>query len=295
MRAIGHLRLEELTLLPGQEWSPPAVGWHAVRLAAGPAYWLGRPQPLELAQGEVLILSPRARGLVRASRLHEARLEGFVFKPDLLLGLLPPLERQCFDQWAAEPAQAVRVLSSLHPAAQRFAELGAGQRPGRGLTARAQLLGILGAVFDEELTRQPAPPPRVPAAVHRFEELIARMPEMEFARYSPEQLARLCGCTTRHFGRLFRSQFGKSPRDRQTELRLRKAGQLLVGTGVKVAEVAQESGYRSLSLFNVLFKKHYGMTPSQWRQREPATRAPTRRPRLAPRSSPIRNIADIIT
>ena len=36
-------------------------------------------------------------------------------------------------------------------------------------------------------------------------------------------------------------------------------------TESKVVEVALESGYQSLSLFNLMFKRHFGLTPAKWR------------------------------
>jgi len=80
-------------------------------------------------------------------------------------------------------------------------------------------------------------------------------------------LASLCGCSARHFNRLFRSCFGISVRARQTQLRLIKARQLLSETEKKVLEIALDSGYRNLSLFNLLFKRQFGMTPSESRRR----------------------------
>ena len=85
--------------------------------------------------------------------------------------------------------------------------------------------------------------------------------------HTPAQLASLCGCSGRHFNRLFRSCFGISVRARQTELRLLKARQLLTETEKKVLEIAVDSGYRNLSLFNLLFKRQFGMTPSETRRK----------------------------
>ena len=93
------------------------------------------------------------------------------------------------------------------------------------------------------------------------------MPDAEIINHSPEELARLCGCSPRHFNRLFRAHFAVSARARQTELRLLKARQLLCSTNEKIIQVALNCGYRSLSLFNSIFKKRFGVTPSGYRQK----------------------------
>ena len=73
----------------------------------------------------------------------------------------------------------------------------------------------------------------------------------------------------RHLNRLFREHLGVSVRAKQTELRLLKASQLLRETDAKIVNVALESGYRNLSLFNAMFKKRFRMTPSLWRRDKP--------------------------
>src|SRR5262249_4810134 len=101
----------------------------------------------------------------------------------------------------------------------------------------------------------------------RFRELIQQMPDKEILNQSPDALAQLCGCSPRHFGRLFRRYFGVSLRTKQIELRLLLARQLLMDTDSKIIQVAMESGYRSLGLFNVMFKRAFGMTPTEWRRK----------------------------
>jgi transcriptional regulator GlxA family with amidase domain len=105
--------------------------------------------------------------------------------------------------------------------------------------------------------------------MNRFEQIISRMPDAELIEHSSEELARLCGCTPRHFNRLFRLRFGAPTRAKQTELRLLKARQLLEVSTITVAQVSVECGYRSVILFNSLFRRRFGMSPSEWRQNVP--------------------------
>ena len=77
----------------------------------------------------------------------------------------------------------------------------------------------------------------------------------------------MCGCSLRHFRRMFRKQFKTSIRAKQTELRLEKARQLLTETDDKTSTIAHAAGYRHLGFFNMMFKKKFGMTPTEWRRR----------------------------
>ena len=45
-----------------------------------------------------------------------------------------------------------------------------------------------------------------------------------------------------------------------------RARELLATTKSKVVDVALESGYQSLSLFNFMFNRRFGMSPGRWRQ-----------------------------
>ena len=56
-------------------------------------------------------------------------------------------------------------------------------------------------------------------------------------------------------------------REKQVELRLTRARELLATTDSKVVDVAMESGYQSTSLFNLIFKQRFGLSPAKWRDR----------------------------
>jgi AraC-like DNA-binding protein len=264
------LRIEETTLPPCQEWTDEAAAWRFVRISAGAAYWMGAAQPRSLTEGEVLVIWPAVKALVRASQLNSVLLHGFAFVPEWLCGLLTLAERRFFE-CAGQPGEPVNVLPSTHPFAQGFARLIAQRDSDQNLARRAEVLGLVAAYFGQGLSPQPPPPGRSPSVRDRFEEIICRMPDLELIRHSPEQLARLCGCSPRHFSRLFRERFGVSPRVRQTEMRLLNARQLLSNSEKKIAQIALDSGYRSSSLFNSLFKRRFGASPSSWREQAART------------------------
>jgi transcriptional regulator GlxA family with amidase domain len=97
--------------------------------------------------------------------------------------------------------------------------------------------------------------------------LLERTPSAELLEMSFGELARQTHCTSRHLSRLFRELVGMSFRDKRAELRLTRARDLLATSRSKVVEVALESGYKSLSLFNLMFTRHFGTSPGRWRQK----------------------------
>jgi transcriptional regulator GlxA family with amidase domain len=133
-----------------------------------------------------------------------------------------------------------------------------------------EALGLVAAVFDPKASIRSEPEPLWASSMQRFRQLISVLPDVEIINYSPGELARLCGCSLRHFNHLFRNHFGASVRDRQAELRLLKSCQCLRNTDSEVFVVAQDCGFQSVEKFNFLFKKRFRVAPSEWRQREQA-------------------------
>ena len=257
--------MEETKLPPGQEWSSDAAAWRFVRVSDGAAYWLDPVKPRALSAGEVLVLAPAVRALVRASQLNTVVLHGFAFLPELLCGFLTLAERRFFESPTPGTAGAANFLPTTHPLAERFAVLVTGGEARQGLVYRAEVLGWVAAFFSEFLASADVHPESAQSARDRFLRIICQMPDLEVIHHSPEQLARFCGCSARHFNRLFREHFGESPRARQRELRLLRARLLLSASEDRIPQIALDSGYRSLSLFNSLFKRRFGMSPTEWR------------------------------
>lgn len=266
MRARGHLQTEEIRLPPGNEWMDETNAWRLVRVRSGAAYWLGSGLARPLAVGEVIVAPPGTSGMVRASQIGEVILDAFNFSLELIFGLFTLAERHLIETGGELGLSQVRFLPSTHPVSQQFAAMTESPRHENGLGERIDALGVVAAVFDISLAGHRVTVPHGRSAGQRFQQLVASMPDSELINHSPEELARLCGCSPRHFNRLFQKRFGISARTRQTELRLLKASRLLRETDSRILEVAGESGYRNLSLFNALFKKRFGVTPSEWRK-----------------------------
>jgi AraC-like DNA-binding protein len=266
MKSPGHLVIDSVPLGPGEEWGEAGGAWLFLHVTRGAAYWLGGEHARSLNEGEMLILPPKVKGAVRASQIGPVVLHTVSFAPDLLCGFFTLDERHFFENTAGSAGQ-LQFLPTTHPATRQFAALvGQGaQRP--TLARRLEVLSLVAAVFDQEITRHRSAPPLGATAAARFKQLIAEMPDTEMINHSPDRLAHLCGCSPRHFNRLFRQHFGVSARQRQTELRLLRARQLLATSDAKIMQVALESGYRNLSLFNFLFKRRFGATPSAWRRK----------------------------
>jgi len=266
-----HLIIEELALRPSGEWKPEAHGWTVVRVAEGAGYCLQGAGARELNPGDTVISGPSAGIILRASQLGIMKLEFFLVLPQYLNGLLTVTEWRQLEDAAKHAAPHVLHFQANDPAAQKFTRI-AGQRQRDCLSSRSAMLQLWASSISGLL---PAHDP-MGGGVHlrdRFREFIGKMSESELATRSLSELAGQLHCSERHFSRLFREEFNVSLRSRQTELRLQRARQLLAATNAKIINVAYESGYRHLGLFNQMFKRRFGLTPSAWRQKNLAPSA----------------------
>ena len=257
MTSVRHLILQEMSLRPGGEWTPSG-GWTVVRAAEGAGYCLQTGVARELNAGDMVIVGAHAAAIFRASQLGVLKLEFFRVLPQCLNGLLTIAEWRQLEDASSQTATRLLHFTATEPPAQKFTRLTA--RPQRdGLAARSALLqlwvgsitSLLSAtVFVENNFR------------NRFRQFVSKMSEAELAMRSLTELAGELHCSKRHFSRIFREEFHVPLRTRQTELRLQHARQLLIESDAKVISVAYESGYRHLGLFNAMFKKRFGVTPS---------------------------------
>jgi len=268
MNVERHLILQELSLRPSGEWTPGG-GWTVVRVVEGAGYCLQAGTAREMNPGDMVIAGSHAMAIFRASQLCIWKLEFFIILPQYLNGLLTVTEWQQLEDASSQVATRLLFFPANDHTAQKFTRIAA-QSQRDCLSARSGLLQLWASSITGLLPAN-GTAPVVNNLRERFRQLVGKMSESELATRSLTQLAEELHCSERHFSRLFREEFHISLRSRQTELRLQRARQLLAESDAKIISVAYESGYRHLGLFNAMFKRRFGVTPSQWRQQNLAT------------------------
>src|ERR1700723_1981389 len=144
-------------------------------------------------------------------------------------------------------------------------ELTASQNRG-GLSFRLKLLQLLAEAFGDQLG-QSATDPGISDARQRLELFLKETPSSELLEMNFTELAQRTNCTSRHLSRIFHKLVGMSFNDKRSELRLSRALELLATSQLKVVDVALESGFKSLSQFNQMFTRRFGLSPGRWRQK----------------------------
>jgi len=77
------------------------------------------------------------------------------------------------------------------------------------------------------------------------------------------KLAEHCGMSAKSFSYLFNKYIGVSPIDYLIQHRMKRARELLMMSHYSIKQVAASVGYEDALYFSRLYKKHYGVAPSQ--------------------------------
>lgn len=85
--------------------------------------------------------------------------------------------------------------------------------------------------------------------------------DLPISRYAEE-----CHLSESRFTHLFHEVIGKSPIAYLTEARIRRAEELLYDTALPISAVAEAVGVKSPYYFSRFFKKHTGLSPTEFRK-----------------------------
>lgn len=275
-----HLVIKYINLPPAGEWRPEIPGWVFAHVTAGQAYSMHTLKNQQLETGSVIAFPWLDKGYVRASQLDWASIHFFQVEPDRLPGLVTLGEQQFLQLAAKRDNSPPRVFLASHSVSERFKKVCGLSKPNQ-FFARLQMLQIFTDAMGDDLNvaqceKEPISEAAVDARA-RMAELLNQMPTAALLDLTLNELVKQVHCTPRHGSRVFNDVVGMSFRKKQSEVRLQRAQELLATTQRKVIDVAMESGFQSVSLFNLLFKRRFGLTPSKWRERAKASNTPKRK------------------
>jgi len=257
--------MREFVIPAGGEWTSRLPGWAVVQVSKGTGYCLHPQLSQELETGSLLLIAAGTQGTIRASQLGEMAFHAFNVLPERLTGLITLFEQSQL-KVAESRKDLLQILPPDSPAAIKMHKLHAAPQ-GLGLLFRLKLLQFFVEMIGHELERF-LPADGASDAKLRLQLFLKTTSSSELLEMNFNELAQRIHCTSRHLGRIFQELVGMSFRDKRGAIRLERARELLATTDSKIVDVALESGFKSLSLFNLMFARHYGMSPGKWRQKQ---------------------------
>jgi AraC family transcriptional regulator len=130
----------------------------------------------------------------------------------------------------------------------------------------------LGAVLAHELLRlnnvAPAAKPYIRGGLAgRQKNQVADYIEQHLTEdISLPELAEVAGLSPFHFSRAFKQSFGLPPHRYLTSRRMERAKLLLAKPAVSVTQIGLDLGFGETSSFTTAFRKHAGLTPTEYRR-----------------------------
>lgn len=117
---------------------------------------------------------------------------------------------------------------------------------------------------------EPEPPQQqhAPGSSRLIREIVATMQARLHDNLTLKNIAQQFAFSPNYLGHLFKEETGQGFSEMLTELRMKRARELLKDPKVKIYEVAGQVGYRYMPYFSRQFKETFGMTPMEFRKRE---------------------------
>jgi transcriptional regulator GlxA family with amidase domain len=81
-----------------------------------------------------------------------------------------------------------------------------------------------------------------------------------------DEVARAASLSPFYLTRIFKARYGVPPYRYLIRLRISHASQLLRDSSLSVTQICHRSGFNSLSHFITTFRRHTGLSPSQYRR-----------------------------
>ena len=101
-----------------------------------------------------------------------------------------------------------------------------------------------------------------------FKDLLANFNKVRFLKLGLNAITQNINYDKKYLCRVFKKYMGMTMTDYLNHVRLDYAINMIQNTDRNILDIAQDLGFSSISYFNVIFKKRYGITPMQARHRK---------------------------
>ena len=147
--------------------------------------------------------------------------------------------------------QAGRIFAAMHECE--------GLHISKELAITAKLFELLAMLAEQQITPAEAMPPYILKAINYIENNYVE-------GISVTHLAASLNLDRSYFSAAFKRATNKSPQEYAVDYRLEKAAELMITHGYRPGEAGQSVGYRDIFNFSRMFKRRYGVSPTEYIQ-----------------------------
>ncbi|WP_413379027.1 helix-turn-helix domain-containing protein [Paenibacillus taichungensis] len=228
--------------------------------------------------GELLLIPP---GSIHSSLSHNGK--GFTYfcmhfdiDDQLFLSLLARIKQVLFDVDSPVTRQIEPVLRKLMSSADNRAASTMVQRM-QLQSAVFELFGHLWEAVSQEAAQLFTDGYEKIELAHQIRNRLQGLVSQQFkqgresdSHYGIDDIAAELGISSSHCNRVFRQVYGQSPRVYLSEMVLHEAKVLLGNPKLSVQNIAAMLGYKDIAHFSRQFKRWSGISPTRYRQEQPA-------------------------
>ncbi|RAW12641.1 AraC family transcriptional regulator [Paenibacillus taichungensis] len=228
--------------------------------------------------GELLLIPP---GSIHSSLCHNAK--GFTYfcmhfdiDDQLFLSLLARIKQVLFNSDSPVTRQIEPVLHKLMSSADNRAASTMVQRM-QLQSAVFELFGHLWEAVSQEAAQLFTDGYEKIELAHQIRNRLQGLVSQQFkqgresdSHYGIDDIAAELGISSSHCNRVFRQVYGQSPRVYLSEMVLHEAKVLLGNPKLSVQNIAAMLGYKDIAHFSRQFKRWSGISPTRYRQEQPA-------------------------
>ena len=254
-------------------WHPE---WEAVYIVEGSCTVAAGQQKTKLHAGEGFFINS---GVLHGCWDEEESgcvFHSIVFHPRIVSGsldcaihlnyVLPLMENPSLEWIPLSPAVSWQrdTLELIEAAWQAFVHLSAGYE----IFVRSDLSSIVLNLWSHADKGSQPVEKRTLRENDRIKSMLSFMHQNYSSELSVAQIANAASVSESECLRCFRTSIGTTPIQYLKQYRIQQAACLLISTGKRISDIAQDCGFQDISYFTKSFREQIGCTPSAYRKTE---------------------------
>ncbi|MGG1517857.1 AraC family transcriptional regulator [Paenibacillus oryzisoli] len=245
--------------VPGHAWGPAIKDHYKIFfIHSGKGIYRVGEETFRLGRGHVFLISPYVVSFFQADLEEPWSFSWVAFNGGIVKSYL--------EQAGFTPSSPVITCDREQEIRECFNQLfDANQRYySKPLQMTSALYAFLALVL-ETARKEPSPALNGSMKDAYVAQVISFLQNNYMRTMTIEEMAHSLGLNRKYMAGLFKAVTGTPPQQYLGELRLRKACELLTDTSLSIKEIAYSVGYLNQLHFTRMFKRAYGVAPSEYR------------------------------